>query len=307
MKERCASMRKIVFASLMLPNPASETNARLLVESIRAFAGALAQTPIWLFSPDDGPPPAHALTDRLQALQVTRVPYSMDSTARAFPFTDKVQAHAAAEAKACGYTALLVWLDANTVVLHAPQAFLLPEDRALGFRPVHHTLIGSRFEAPLDSFWTLIYQHCAVPQDRVFPMWTHVDGTRLRPYFNAGILITRPETGLIRAWRDTFFRIYPAPAFHAFYQHDARYRVFMHQAVLSGVILAKLTPPEMLELPPTYNYPIHLYGDDTTGHRPSSLEDLITFRHEGFYEDPAWRTTMPAKARLKQWIADRLP
>ena len=299
-------MQRIVFASLMLPNAASETNARLLVESIRAFAGALAQTPIWLFSPDDGPPPARALTDRLQALQVTRVPYSLDLTARAFPFTDKVQAHAAAEAKACGHAALLAWLDADTVVLHAPEAFLLPEGRALGFRPVHHTLIGSRFEEPLDPFWILIYHHCAVPQDRVFPMWTHVDATRQRPYFNAGILITRPETGLIRAWRDTFFQIYPAPAFHAFYQHDARYRVFMHQAVLSGVILAKLTPPEMLELPPSYNYPLHLYGEDMTGHRPSSLEDLITFRHEGFYENPAWRTTMPAKAPLKQWFADRL-
>jgi hypothetical protein len=299
-------MQKIVFASLMLPRPSSETNALLLVESIRAFAGSLSQTPIWLFSPDDGQQPSSTLTDRLHALKVTRIPYPINQNVQTFPFTEKVQAHAVAEARASDHTDLLAWLDANTVVLQDPQAFLLPDDRALGFRPVHHTLIGSRFEAPLDPFWTLIYQHCAVPNERVFPMQTHVDNTRLRPYFNAGLLITRPETGLIRSWRDTFFQVYQAPAFQAFYQRDARYRVFMHQAVLSGTILATLTPTEMLELPPTYNYPLHLYGEDMSGHRPSGLEDLTTFRHEGFYEDPEWRTKMPAKAPLKQWIADRL-
>jgi hypothetical protein len=299
-------MQKIVFASLMLPRPSSETNALLLVESIRAFAGSLSQTPIWLFSPDDGQQSSSTLTDRLRALKVPRIPYPIDRNVRTFPFTEKVQAHAVAEARASGHTDLLAWIDANTVVLQDPQAFLLPEDRALGFRPVHHTLIGSRFEDPLDPFWTLIYQHCAVPRDRVFPMRTHVDNTRLRPYFNAGLLITRPETGLIRSWRDTFFQVYQAPAFQAFYQRDARYRIFMHQAVLSGIILATLTPTEMQELPPTYNYPLHLHEEDVTGHRPSGLEDLTTFRHEGFYEDPEWRTKMPAKAPLKQWIADRL-
>jgi len=299
-------MQKIVFASLMLPRPSSETNALLLVESIRAFAGSLSQTPIWLFSPDDGQQPSSTLTDRLRALKVTRIPYPIDRNVRTFPFTEKVQAHAVAEARARGHTDLLAWLDANTVVLQDPQAFLLPDDRALGFRPVHHTLIGSRFEDPLGPFWTLIYQHCAVPRERVFPMRTHVNNTRLRPYFNAGLLITRPETGLIRSWRDTFFQVYQDPAFQAFYQRDARYRVFMHQAVLSGIILATLTPTEMQELPPTYNYPLHLHGEDVTGHRPSGLEDLTTFRHEGFYEDPEWRTKMPAKAPLKQWIADQL-
>ncbi len=81
----------------------------------------------------------------------------------------------------------------------------------------------------------------------------------------------------------------------------------MHQAVLSGIILSTLGTEEIQELPPTYNYPLHLHAQDVSEHRPSDLEELVTFRHEGFYEDPEWIRKMPAKESLKHWIAERLP
>jgi len=95
-------------------------------------------------------------------------------------------------------------------------------------------------------------------------------------------------------------------SFQKFYQKDERYAVFVHQAVLSGVILSMLQTGEIQELPPTYNYPLHLHAQDVTDHRPSSLEELVIFRHEGFYADPEWINRMPAKEPLKQWIAKRL-
>ena len=82
--------------------------------------------------------------------------------------------------------------------------------------------------------------------------------------------------------------------------------IFIHQAVLSGVILSTFAADEIQELPTTYNYPLHLHKQDVTNHRPSRLEELVTFRHEGFYQDPEWTTKMPTKAFLKQWIAERL-
>lgn len=259
-----------------------------------------------MFTPDYGKQPSQAITDRLRALKVTLIPYKIDQNLLNFPFIEKVHGTSSAESMACGQTDLLAWLDTNTLILQEPKDFLLQDDKSLGFRSVHHTLIGSRFDEPLNPFWTLIYQHCKVPKDRVFPMMTHVDNTRIRPYFNTGLLITRPETLLLQNWRDTFFNVYQEPSFQEFYQQDPRYRIFMHQAVLSGVILSTLTTNEIQELPTTYNYPLHLIDQDVTDHRPSSLEELVTLRHEGFYEDPDWSKKIPANKPLKQWIAKRL-
>ncbi len=297
---------KLIFTSIVFPTKSSETNELLLVESIRAFAGSLSQVPIWCFVPKYGKQLSTNIKDKLVALNVTLIPFEIDYDVLRFPFTGGVFAAGLAESMTKDKTDLLAWLDANTIVLQEPKHFLLPDDKNLGFRPVHHTLVGSRYDTPLDRFWTLVYQYCSVPEDHIFSMTTHVDGTEIRPYFNAGLLVTRPDKYLLRAWRDTFFRVYQEPDFQELYRQDERYTVFIHQAVLSGVILSTFAPDEIQELPPTYNYPLHLYSADVTGHRPSGLEELVTLRHEGFYKDPEWLKKLPAGESLKQWLAKRI-
>lgn len=297
---------KLVFASIVFPSKSSEANALLLAESIHAFAGSLSQTPVWFFIPEYGKQLSKTVKDKLLTLNVALRPFKIDYEILQFPFGAHVLAAALAESTICGQTNLLAWLATNTIVLQEPRDFLLKDDKNLGFRPVHHTLVGSRYDEPLDPFWALIYRYCNVPKDRVFPMTTHVDETRIRPYFNAGLLVTRPEKRLLRTWRDTFFKVYHESSFQEFYQQDERYMIFIHQAVLSGVILSTLASEEIQELPAKYNYPLHLHAQDITNHRPSCLEELVTFRHEGFYEDSEWVKKMPAKEPLKQWIAERL-
>jgi hypothetical protein len=137
-------------------------------------------------------------------------------------------------------------------------------------------------------------------------MTAHVDGVRIRPYFNAGLLIVRPERNLFHTWRDTFFRLIQAPDFQGFYERDERYIIFAHQAILTGVLLSALAPDEMQELPPTYNYPLHLYEEDVTDCRPARLEELVTCRHEGLDGALEVVNRIPAEASLKQWLADQM-
>lgn len=297
---------ELVFTSIVFPNQSSETNISLLVESIRAFAGSLSQAPIWCFTPKYGKQLSATTRNQLRAANVKLIPFKIEYETLRFPFTGEVFAVALAESMAYSHADLLAWLSPNTVVLREPTKFLLQKGKKVGFRPVHHTLIGSLYDEPLDPFWTLIFSICNVPQDRIFPMMTHVDKTALRPYFNAGLLVSRPEDHLLQAWRDTFFKAYQNPSFTELYRKDERYTIFVHQAILTGVILAAFTTDELQELPSNYNYPLHLHEEDTTEHRPSSLEELVTFRHEGFYEDPEWNTKIPAKEPLKQWITQRL-
>jgi hypothetical protein len=164
--------------------------------------------------------------------------------------------------------------------------------------------VGSRCDEPLDPFWTLVYRCCNVPEDHVFPMTAHVDGERIRPYFNAGLLIVRPEKELFQGWRDRFFRVYQSPEFQAFYERDERYVIFAHQAIVTGVLLSALAPDQMQELPPTYNYPLHLYEEDVTDCRPQRLEELVTCRHEGLASALEVISRIPAEASLKQWLTD---
>lgn len=297
---------KLTLTTMVSPDKSSETSVMLLAESIRTFAGSLSQTPIWCFVPENGKPISTHAKEKLVDLNVTVIPFKIDYEIQQFPFADLVLATALAESMARGKTDLLAWLATNTIVLQEPKDFLLQDGKNLGFRPVHHTLVGSRFDEPLDPFWTLIYSYCNVPQGRVFPMMTHVDDVKIRPYFNAGLLVTRPDKCLFQAWRDTFFRVYQNSSIQEFYQQDMRYKIFIHQAVLSAVILSTFAAAEIQEFPSSYNYPLHLHKQDVTKHRPSCLEEVVTFRHEGLREDPEWINNMPAKDPLKRWFAKRL-
>ena len=132
-------------------------------------------------------------------------------------------------------------------------------------------------------------------------MKTHVDGVKVRPYFNAGFLVTRPENGIFQAWYDLFTDVYQSPEFERFYNQDKRYRIFIHQAVLAGVILSRMPAEDIQELPRDYNYPLNLYQEDITDNRPSRLEELKTCRYESFDEDLKSLKIQTGET-LRQWI-----
>src|SRR4030066_2250735 len=298
---------KLIFASTVYPSESSETNALLLADSIRTFLGSLSKSPILYFTTEHRKQLSTVARDRLVSLKVKVIPFKIDSETLQFPFASDVFAAAAAESTVYSHTDLLAWLGTNTVVLQEPEAFLLQNEKNLGYRPVHHTLVGSRYDETLDEFWSLVYHHCNVPQDRIFPMKTHTDETRIRPYFNAGLLITRPYKRLLQTWNDTFFDLHQKLPFRKFYEKNDLYKIFIHQALLSGVILSKFETNELAELPSTYNYPLHLYTKDVTDHRPSFLEEVVTFRHESFYHDKQWIEKIQAKQQRRKWLADRIP
>lgn len=298
--------KKIVFTSSIFPSKHSMTNALLLAESIRDFAGKLSESQIWFYKISNGGELPVNVEDRLQALGVELIQFMVDREAGKFFFVPEVVAATEAEERALGKIDLLVWLGSNTIVLREPSALLLPRGKSFGYRPVHHALVGSRIDAPLDSFWSFVYNRCGVTGDHVFSMKTHVEDAMIRPYLNAGLVVTRPEEQLIRKWRDSFLSLYREPELERLYKIDGRYRIFIHQAVLSAIVMVSFPRGELLELPPTYNYPLHLYNDDVSEHRPHTIEELVILRHEGFYDDPDWAEKMPAKEPLKRWLSEKL-
>ncbi|MHA2004172.1 MAG: hypothetical protein ACW960_08705 [Candidatus Thorarchaeota archaeon] len=297
---------KLIIATIVFPGDTSEVSTLLLLESIRAFAGALSNVDIWCFIPESEKDLSPKTQTRINELDVTLIPLEIDSEIGSFPFTRHAQAASLAESKSIGKADLVAWVAPNTLVLREPSKFILKDGISLGYRPVHHKLLGLKYNEPLDPFWSAIYKLCNVPADRVFAMKPQVENLAIRPYFNAGCLVVKPERTILQSWHDMFLKAYQEAVFKNLYQEDSRYAIFVHQAILSGVILSRLTKNEMEELPADYNYPLNLYFEDDTGNRPDSLEECVTIRHEGFYQDPKWTNTIPAGTGLKEWIADRL-
>jgi hypothetical protein len=294
-----------IFVTVAYPQQWSEANTLLLVESIRTFGGELSKSPVWCLVPDYGKQPSEIFKEKLAALEAELVSFDIDLEVARFFFAADIRAAAIAESMAVAKTDLLIWLSSNTIILKEPADFLLGADKNLGYRPVHHINIGSLYDKPLDAFWSQVYAYCDVPEERVFPMQTHVDTNLIRPYFNAGMMVVRPDRHLFKAWHDKFFDVYRAPALAELYGKDERYVIFIHQALLSGIILAMFSRDEIQELPGNYNYPLHLFEEDVTEHRPSSFADLITVRHEGFDKISDWIEKIPGGRNFNQWLVER--
>ncbi|NPD89582.1 MAG: hypothetical protein HGN29_12755 [Asgard group archaeon] len=279
----------------------------ILVESIRKFAGIFSESPIWLITTKAEEEIPIRCRAQLKMYDVKIIHFELDSEILQFPFTESTFAASTAESFAIGKTKFLVWLGTNSLIINEPREFLLKTEKNLGCRPVHHTLIGSLYYQPIDEFWELIYSKCEVPEERIFPMQTHVDGNVLRPYFNSGFLIVRPERKFLDTWWKRYKEIYKDPDFKKFYDRNSLYVTFIHQAVLSAEILSNFKKEELEILPFNYCYPINLYEESLPEFRPQNTNELITARYylekllkqEGFKQ-------IPFHEPFKSWFKKKL-
>jgi len=298
-------MEKLVFATIATPRMAPDV--LLFADSLRAFGGELAGAPFFVLTPNAAAPLSDEAQDRFKALDAVLVPFDMPEGGLEFPLAWVPYTAAHAERHLKGKTELLAWMLTDTLVIQPPTAFHLPQGIDLGYRPVHHTLLGSIYDKPLDGFWSLIYEHCGITGDMAFPMQTCVRDHTIRPYFNAGLLVVRPERGLLTTWGDEFRRIHRLPEYQPLYRQDERYQIFIHQAVLSGVILKMFGREEMHEFPEVINYPLNLHAAEVPPEiRPDSLNDLITCRHDGLENLHGKLGGLPVKEPLKSWLKERL-
>ncbi len=270
-------MEKLIFTTLATPGKL-ELDVLMLAESIRRFGGDLADSPIWVLTPTTQPLSTQA-QEKLQKLKSEIIAFEVDSDILKFPFATKVIGAAFAEEHAHTQTERLTFMDGDTLMLQEPAEFLIPVNKILGYRPVHHKLIGSTWDEGIDLFWQLIYEICDVSGENIFPMRTHA-GEKIRPYFNAGMFVTRPEKGLLTQWRDMFLKWYRKTQLEEYYEKNRLYAIFIHQAIFSGVLLHNLSVDEFIEFNPRINYPLHLHSDIPVNQRPKTINELITVRHE---------------------------
>ena len=293
---------KVVFVTNSSNHKINE-NVIYLISSIRTFGASFSKYPIWIMVPSPESELDPKFREFLDQYNVQLFPYDQSPKFNQLPLTQLIDASATAEGLAVNNFSLLIWLDSNSLILQEPNAFILQNENALGYRPVHHTLIGSLFDDPAEVFWKLLFTTFELSEENFFPMKTHVDGNIIRPYFNAGCLVVRPKQGIFTQWQKKFSEFAFNKELSFFYNQNSIYKIFIHQAILSCVILRQIPKNQLQELPFEYNYPLHLYNDSLDQFRPKDLNDLITIRYEN-KADLEFLLSRSNNDLLKNWFTN---
>jgi hypothetical protein len=302
-----SNLSKIVFATTPATG-GNDSEVALLANSLRRNGGGMAGNPFWVMVAESQRLNQDAVAE-LKAVQAECIPYHIPAAAQNFPFAAKVFAAESAEQKAQAVGCdLLVWMDPDTIILQEPREFILEKIQKLGCRPVHLALISSPFGQPLDEFWSAIYRECGVNTSVIFPIETVVDRRQIRPNFNAGLLVVRPQLGLLQAWSRHFNNLYQDAVIQSFYERNSLYRIFIHQCALAGSILGKLTHDQIRDFSTSLNYPLHIHSRIPADQRADSWNSLVTVRYDSldFFEQASWEEILAISGPLLDWLQSQL-
>ncbi len=278
-----------------------------LSESIRTFAGRFKDAPVWAYMPPELFNARPDLVERLRLLGVECRTSTAPHESLRFHYTGKVFASGDAEASACGSADLLVWMDSDTFVLDEPKEFAIPDTVSFAYRPVMHNRSGSAWGQSPDLFWSRIYEKLAISDMDLFRMKTPADEIEIRTYFNAGLVIVRPERGILRQWVEDFMLLYSDSTLAEMCDADIEKRIFIHQTALVGAV--KSVPrEEMMELSDRYNYPIFFHRQFHAVHEFDSIENIVTLRYDVYFRDPDpdWHLQLKGPKDRIDWLVERL-
>ena len=293
----------VVFATCVA-SQAEERDAELLIKSIRRFGGPLADAPIYVAVDDLAALPC----DSLKALGAQLIPLEGDAEGRRYLFGQKVYAAAQVERMVASTARTLIWVDSNILVLAPPRPLELDGDLAVALRPVYLVNnVGLAPDIPIDPFWSKIYELVGVAPEKAPVVTTVVDAKQVRAYYNCGLISYRPSLGLCQEWARVFTQLVQDKGFQRSSCADPQHRVFLHQAVVSALIVARTSPEQRRPLPPECGYPLNLHDSLPAGRRATSLSGLTCAIVEQVWEEhPDWRKYIAADRELGEWLDRQL-
>jgi hypothetical protein len=281
--------------------PGERSRARLLIDSIRTFAGGLSHTPVWVFAIGD----MKLGIDDLMTADTQVFQLDVADSVGHYPFASKVCACVQAEEMCSPSVRSLIWIDAGCLVVKPPQLFELDASFGAAVRPVHIRNVGIPPLVPLDAYWQGITSNAGVEDiDRTVD--TFVEGERIRAYFNSHAFSIDPSRGLLRRWFERFEALVCDERFQEAACRDQDHQVFLHQAVWSVLLATDPEAKQIRRLPPDYNYPYNLHMSVPVGKRTKALDDVVCFAYEGRSLDPGQINDVDIRDPLRSWLLERV-
>jgi len=290
---------KIVFFTLVR-TPEEELRSRLLIESLRSFGGELSQSTFWVFFTDPQIASEHKSAD----LNVQTFPLKMPNKMKPYYFSDKVLACAYAEELAVKKVESLVWIDSGCMFFNPPHLFNLGTQYDAAVRPVHVRNVGLPPTDPLDTFWKAICNNFGI-QDIHSVVTTFLEGQVIRSYFNSHAFSINPSRGLMRKWFERLETLVNDKEFQEISCMDEWHKIFLHQAVISVLLVTNICSDRLRILPPDYIYPYNLHQSVPSKRRASSLNELVCIAYENRPLHPDDINDIEIHKPIREWLSAR--
>ena len=275
-----------------------ESEALLLVDSLRRWGGAVADAPVYAFAPRPG---FHPTAETIAALAERDVRYVDEPLVTRFeeiPTFNKVAVSAWAERELDHET--LVFADTDSVFLGEPSE-LIGGDWLAAVRPVDRRIAGSRGKGKNEPFWRKMYAELGVEAAPFVE--TTVGQMAIRAYWNSGLIAARRSAGLLSAWERALGRLFDAGIV------QKRWPQFMDQLSWAGVTAD--VHDRLLILSPPYNYPLRHRQALLPEARDLDLAEIVHLHYRLWFHVPgALEKPSPPfdpESDRYRWLAERLP
>lgn len=276
-----------------------KAHVQLLIDSLRTFAGSLSECPVWVFDAN----PLNTNCKELESDNVLVLPLETSASVKHYLYAGKVYACAQAEALASPEIQSLTWLTPECLIIQPPALFDLDQDSDAAVRPVHIKNVGLLAAEPLDDFWKQVYEVAGI-KDIHATVESLVDQQNIRAYYNSAAFAINPATGLFSRWFECFETLVRDLTFQAKACQDERHQVFLHQAILSTLLVTMLDSARLHILPPEYVYPYNLHQDTPADRRAAVMNDLVCVYYEGRSLNPQAIDDIEVHNPLRSWLSD---
>jgi hypothetical protein len=201
-------MAAVCFVACVESGPLEAQTVRL-AESVRRLGGVLAGSEILAITPRFGPPLTRDTRRRFRELDVRHERIPSHRRYAWYHYLNTPLAMAAADERTDA--PLLAWLDSDILFLGQPDELLLPEGVDFSACVTDNGVVGSTGpDSPHDPDWRRLCSLLGIEVDELPWVTTHLEGQRIRLYFQAGIFVYRRATGFSRHYLDTCTRVLDA-------------------------------------------------------------------------------------------------
>ncbi len=281
-------------------NPDQERKAEALIKSLRRFGGAYSGIPVYVVLGD----PQNLPCTRLRQPDVRLIPTDAEEIGLRYPLAIKAYAAAQVERLVADYVDTLAWFDPETLVLGPLQALDLGSTFDAAVRPVFKlNNIGLAADASPDVFWRPIYRATGLNPSKIPVVKTLVEGKSIKAYYNCEVFSVRPRAGIFRRWAACLEPFLKDQDFQREACPDPPHRLFLHQAVLSAVIVSQAPASRRQVLIDSCGYPLNLHQELPTARRAAVFNALSAIILEDLWDNqPGWLKMLDSREPLKTWL-----
>ncbi len=281
--------------------PEQEKAVKALIKSVRQWGGAYRSCRIYAVTTDPKELPGASL--RQEGVEVLAL--EMDPAFLSYPLAFKAFAAAQVETRVKGTVSTLIWLDPGAMVLNPLEPLDLAGRHDAAVRPVTlANTIAMPPQTPPDDYWKPIYGETGIDYAKLPTIETVVGSTKIQPYYNCESFSFNPNLGIAAEWA----RLLTGRLKDERYQKDvcttSLRRLFLHQAVLSAVLTARIAPDRIRALPLAAGYPFTQHSRLPAEKKAARLNDVTVAIFDTTWDTaPGWMKVLPIDEPLKSWLA----